>query len=1740
MIKNTLFTVLFLLFTFVLRAQNCTVNANVDRTFCLTDTVSLSGFRAGALSGGSTWTQVSGPSLIINQPNSLSTNISGKVPGTFVFNLRNRCTDGSNANDQVTITILSTTKAIAGPDQDFCPGTYDLAANQPGSGETGTWTYIDNSGDVQILNINNPISSFSTFPSNGGISTLRWTISNVNGCSSYDEVQLTNFGGVMPVRTADSITLSQCYSVFTSSSLIGSFSGRGLGGQSAYWSALSGPNLPTMGNITTDSAFASGLIEGEYYFEYSVSGPCANGKDTLKVIVPTPLGELSPSTGQIIYLCDRPTIYVLNASPPIYVNDTCTWRQISGPTTVTFNPINTASTTVSGLSGQARDFYQFSYTMENPLTRCIQSSLFTITYLDSPAISTSPNRILLCNQDTALLRFRDTGGRFTTFTQLSGPKNATFNNISSDNISKYVDVSDMDVSGTYIFKIRRTSGFGQGCTEVETDVRVITSMQPGPATAGSSQRLNCNVDTTQLAGNIPSEGIGYWYQNSGPNVSQIDDTTYHLTTVRNLIGGTYQYRWYITGGQACNPTQDDVDVLVADTLPISAAGGTDQTICFKSVLNLQGNLPNAGSSGVWRVFPDSGIVFTDSTNHITDANGMDSGKIYNFIWTIYNSCGFKSDTVAITITSDVAAIPSDAGDDRCLPDTTSIFTLDGNIPWPGTGKWTQSSGPSSSIVNDTVYNTAVLPSGPGHYVFKWTIGNSLCQSGNDSVMISISDTVTPAFAGANVDTCSNNLILSGNLPIFGKGHWSLNIGRINGNMTHPDSNVTEVLSLSQGTYIYRWTIDNGACGISFDDVKVNIANPNTVPVAQTGQLWCSPSFILLTANRITSGKGYWSMQGVNPTTPFIAQIDSPTTAASGFNAGIYTFKWNSYNPMGICPDLYSLRYDTIIYPANAGNDAILCRVYNYPLNGTAGSKGYWRQISGDTADLDTTGNNSAVANNMSSAGSPYLFVYEISPSYGCANPLDTMRIDIYDSTTTPNAGPDQNLCDADTFHLSGNDVSPDNGLWSQVNGPMIGSFENSSNENTRFYGINGGSYLLKWTSSNLGCVKSDFVLIRNYDSSLASFAGNDTSICPPLLQLNANITGQHSAHWHQISGPDTAIFLSGIDPNTSVSNLVKGTYVFEWIITNGYCPSTRDTVVISIPYDQPDDALAGNDTALCNQTGLNLNGNSPSIGSGSWSQISGILVNLVDDTLYNSGLSGLDTGTTLLEWKITNGNCSNTDTMSIINYQLPTEANCSPDSGFCLYSPVNIYANAPSTGIGKWTVVSGSANVVDSNSNISGVSGLSAGTFKFEWSISNGICASDKDTVTISIDSIPSLSDAGPDKQTCLSMVTLSAGKPNSGIGTWHFISGMNTPTLSDLNSDTSTVSGLDSGSYSYEWEVAKGSCKNKDTMLIRLTDPQLNDQCLQATEITDPGGNFYGDLCGAKKFGAEPSTGGYDACNTIFYRFKTIGYNYVKSININITGMNNCPGGIRVSLFDSGACPGLGMQHDSTVFMTGSGLVVFDSLKSNQAYVLVIDEFRIPCGKTECNLVFNVGGNALPVEAFDFDAVSRVRGKAEITWRSDFNPARLRYDLYKIESGYKTLVGSLPSNNQSGINAYKINDLAVYSYPVEYQLMSIMKSGDIKEAARKTLNWENASPFKLYPNPSNSIVTISTEDVTVHRQVDLYIYNSSGVMIESVNSVSFFEGNVKIDGRDWAPGLYHVLLYSNGKLFTLSLEIVD
>ncbi len=1736
--KKLLLILFLILLVPAAKAQNCTVNAGVDGTFCLYDSIRLNGFKAGLLSGSTRWSQVSGPSAIISNPLSLSSSVRGVVPGVYVFNLRSRCADGSNANDQITITVLNTSKANAGLDRVMCPSTGNLAANIPGTGETGSWSFVQNNGNFVINNNASPTSAFSTLNSNGGTSILRWTISNTNGCSSSDDVTFVNYGGVTPVRTQDSLTLSPCYSVFTSTGLYGSFAGKGVGGQGGTWNVLSGPNTPSLSNRNSDSAFASGLIQGVYFFEYVVSGPCANGRDTLKVTVPPPLGALSPSGGFALFLCDRPTSYVLNGAPPIYINDSCRWSQISGPTSVSFNPTNTASTTVSGLSGKARDVYQFSYLMSNPVTGCIQNNLVTLTYVDTPSISAFPDRILLCNQDTAIIRYNDTGGRTTTVTQMSGPSSTINNSLFTDTLSKFIRLSDLNQSGIYTYRIRRSAGVGQACANVETFINVIVSRQPGIANAGSSQRLNCNVDTTELAGNIPTEGSGNWYQNYGPSVSQIDDTTNNITAVRNLIAGRYQYRWIINGGQACIPTQDDVTVFVADSVPVAAAGGADQTICFLSRLYLSGNQPLANSFGVWRVLPDSGIVFSDSTAYNSTVTGLDSNTTYRFIWKVYNACGFSTDTVDVSVNSNVAALPANAGNDRCLPDTTTIFTLQGNAPWPGSGRWSKVFGPADSIANDTVYNSAVYPSGPGHYAYEWRIGNGICASGFDTVYISIGDTVTPAFAGANKDTCSNHLVLRGNKPLNGTGHWSLQIGRINGNMLYPDSFETEVLNLSQGTYIYRWTIRNGVCGTSYDDVKINIANPTTVPVTQQGQVWCNPVSITLNANRITKGIGYWSLQGINPNSPNFFSKDSAQTIVNGMIAGIYAFKWNSVNPMGICPNLSDIRYDTIIYPANAGSDERICKRYNVMLSGGIGSSGYWKKHSGGTVTLDTTGSNSAIASNMNSAGSPYQFVFEVNPDYGCSNNSDTITIEVFDSTKTPFAGIDQTLCDKDTFYLNGNIVSPDSGLWTQVSGPNTSSFTNPTLYNSKVYNTQGGSYLYQWTSKNLGCVKSDFVLIRNYDSSATADAGPDTTICPPYSVMKAISSGSHSAIWQQVSGPNNANIQSGIDPVTRINNLVKGTYVFEWIVNNGICPPSHDSVTISVPYDEPDEALAGADLNICGLDSLNLSANAPGIGTGNWRQIAGIVVNIVDDTLSTTALTFIDTGRSAFEWKIVNGNCISIDTVEINKTPSPSQANAKNDTGYCLYVPVSISATVPGIGRGLWREISnGGAFIIKPDSFYTDVSGLGAGTYQFEWAVSNGTCDPSLDTVTITIDSIPSLSDAGPDIRTCLGSVLMAALKPAAGTGTWNLLSGITTPSVTDIHSDTATVYNLDSGTYSYEWEVGKGGCVNRDTMNIILTDPQANDQCLQPIVITDPGGTYYGDLCGAKTFGAEPNTFGYNACNTIFYRFRTVGFNYVKTLTLDFTTMTNCPFGLRVSLFDSAACPGLGTQHDTTVIVNSPSYIAFDSLKANQGYILVIDENRNPCAKTLCNLTFRAQGNALPVYLLNFNVRSLGKHKANIEWELSNDDNVVSYELWKIEDGQRIKLQSYNRPSES-ISRFSYTDNTIMTYPVEYIVYSKLSTGALKELGSRVLyQTDIANEFVIYPNPNSGSFRIHSDLLEMHQHADIMVFNHLGEMVFLDNDINL-SLQPEIQVANLASGLYFARIYSRNRWQTIAFEI--
>ncbi|WP_026956205.1 collagen-binding domain-containing protein, partial [Algoriphagus vanfongensis] len=99
------------------------------------------------------------------------------------------------ANTTTTIDVFVAQNANAGPDQNQCGnGTFTLAGNEPGAGESGTWTFVGDAHGAFISDVNLFNTSVSGVPVGQSV-TLRWTLSSteVSGCiSTPDDIVLTN------------------------------------------------------------------------------------------------------------------------------------------------------------------------------------------------------------------------------------------------------------------------------------------------------------------------------------------------------------------------------------------------------------------------------------------------------------------------------------------------------------------------------------------------------------------------------------------------------------------------------------------------------------------------------------------------------------------------------------------------------------------------------------------------------------------------------------------------------------------------------------------------------------------------------------------------------------------------------------------------------------------------------------------------------------------------------------------------------------------------------------------------------------------------------------------------------------------------------------------------------------------------------------------------------------------------------------------------------------------------------------------------------------------------------------------------------------------------------------------------------------------------------------------------------------------------------------------------------------
>ncbi|MCX6181429.1 MAG: glycosyl hydrolase [Bacteroidetes bacterium] len=257
------------------------------------------------------------------------------------------------------------------------------------------------------------------------------------------------------------------------------------------------------------------------------------------------------------------------------------------------------------------------------------------------------------------------------------------------------------------------------------------------------------------------------------------------------------------------------------------------------------------------------------------------------------------------------------------------------------------------------------------------------------------------------------------------------------------------------------------------------------------------------------------------------------------------------------------------------------------------------------------------------------------------------------------AGKDSTICSSE-FTLQGNIPNAGVGVWTRSSG--TGNITNVLSPTSQISNLSIGTNVFVWTVINGACpTASDEVTITTLAPISVADAGDDQIICASQTALNADPALIGKGIWSLQKGGGT--ISDSLDPASQITGLLPDTNIFVWTISQAPCPLSVSTVNIIVD-ENPTKANAGNDQIICT-TSTQLNANTPLIGKGKWTIISGN-GEIINPDDAKSLIEKLTTGsTTNLRWTTTNGVCKE-DTQEVqIQVLTFPETDLGADASFC-------------------------------------------------------------------------------------------------------------------------------------------------------------------------------------------------------------------------------------------------------------------------------------------------------------------------------------------------------------------------------------------------------------------------------------------------------------------------------------------
>ncbi|SMO32992.1 PKD repeat-containing protein [Saccharicrinis carchari] len=1244
----------------------------------------------------------------------------------------------------------------AGKDNFTCDGSILLNATDTLGGAQGRWTVIEGKGEFDDA------EAASTWvrnldQQNNGRNVFRWTLRR-NGCESSDEVLVINNQPGEAQIEGDKDEVTVCDSEYTLNAVDPVY-GHGI------WTVVSGKG--EFDNPTQHNTTVSGIVNGENIFRWTVYNQTCSSSVEFSV---TNL-HVNTYAGRDTAVCG--TVATLNATPAP-PGASGTWSVVDGMGSGSFRPTvdypvgsENPNANVESLSSGNNQLV-WKVTNEGCITTdtVVVSNNQPTPVSAQPKASTSGDYIDLSaevpNTGTGLWTLLEGRGTIISPTSPSTRIENLFPNINrfrwtvtNLNCSEYVDVE-------------------------------VQSGALADAEAGLNQLDLCE-DFTTLNANLPENTFGEWTVEQGSVKFENSEHNNPKVKIYNIKPGRNVLKWTLKFVGSGTQSKSDT-VVIINNKPSDADAGYDITECGTTA-QLNAKAPIIGKP-LWTVLSGGGI-FNDATIAKPIITELAPGE--NVIkYEINNEMCYSYDTIRVYNMEPSEAI---AGENQIVcADSTEIKPT---LPKYGNGTWRVIEGAgkgkdSNGNYTDRIEGNYVYSLAPGKNVLVWEVqvpGAAANCIKRDTITI-INNQPSLSYAGQDRSICTDTVSLSGSVPIYGTGTWTL----ISGSGEIADSSLTNTLvsKLGKGKNRFRWTVDNNGC-LSISEVE--ISNNFIESMAGHLQINCADT-AALQANNPAPGVGSWGIKGGSGSAQFDDNAD-PYTNVRNLDKGENILTW-TIDHKG-CPSVSEVKIiNNAPSKADAGDNKATCEnTFVLGASSPEVGTGVWSIRSGGGKFVNHL-NASTRVDSLKFGDNIFRWTVEHK---GC---FDSDDVQISFNKIDAEIRGDQEVC-SDRAFLEANSALPGVGTWTVVGGGSQAKFVDSHDPLTEVYDLARGKNRLKWTVNNKGCITSKEVVMINHMPSTA-YAGNTQEHCKESTVLDATPVSIGTGKWEILTGSAIIPASEINNPKAPISGLSKGENVLRWIVTsdNGLCDSKDDVRIIN---NLPSEPYAGASDEYCSPTVV-LKATAPDFGTGRWSIVEGG-GDFNDPALPNATIANLQEGKNVLRWTVSQGQCFLFSDIEVINNTPPT-ANAGPDIDDCKdYATLD--ANIAPPGTGYWTLTSGNADFKDENDAKTLVSNLTFGANILRWNIEKGKCISSDEIVVNN--NIPDQAKAGTERETCEDYLTLNANDPTTGTGTWYVLSGNGD--FDDPHSPISIVRNLGLGENKFKWVVSYGSCSTEDEVEI-------------------------------------------------------------------------------------------------------------------------------------------------------------------------------------------------------------------------------------------------------------------------------------------------------------------------------------